>query len=239
MLRTVLGARPVDSSFVTIPALYRRTAVLAAWIVVPHASETSRGDDFRRSRRGPTCRRTYRCCGLASHARWRAALRRASTAAVRRAAEAAAGRSGERRTRRRSPSSSARWSRPAMPRLLRTTRQGTEQQCALMASRRDRGLPRASLRGRPSTLLSWLRIHLSRSSGTCRSRDPFPDRGSDRSTFYRVGRQNLSRCDQLMEPCGHDVDVTAQPSDRKLTGRDEAVRGGAADAQQRCCPRHC
>src|SRR5271155_2270407 len=41
-LRTVCGERPGGSSVGTIPDLYRRSAVRAAWIVVPHASETSR-----------------------------------------------------------------------------------------------------------------------------------------------------------------------------------------------------
>ena len=46
MLRTVLGARPGESAVGTIPDWYRRSAVRAAWIVVPHASETSRGFGF-------------------------------------------------------------------------------------------------------------------------------------------------------------------------------------------------
>ena len=125
-----------------------------------------------------------------------------------------------------------------MPRQPRTTRRETERRCESRASRRDRDPPRASRPGRPSTPPSLSRIRPSRWSDTCPSRDPFPCRGSDTSTSYGVGRQSLSRRYQLAKPCSNDVNATTQSADRKLTGSYEAVRGSAADPQQRCRAGH-
>ena len=53
-----------------------------------------------------------------------------------------------------------------------------------------------------------------------------------------AGIQTLSRRHQLAKCSGHDVNATAEPTDRELTGSYQTVRGSAADSQQRCRAGH-